>query len=352
MKTCAAFARRGHEVVLVAKQGDDNVPDDHAHYGIANTFEITKVARPSRRGGGLVYAAGMARCVLGRRRWADVVYCRDPLGAVLATELHLPTVFEAHEVPQAPWLRRVLARALRQPNVATVAITDALRRDLLAEKLQPPTRPIIIAPDACDPPSHRVVAHACGTPPTVGYVGSLYPGRGIDTIVALAREMPDVRFSVVGGSEQDLAHWRALAPSNVVLHGFRPQAALPALYATFDVVIMPHATTGVLGATKSADISRWTSPMKMFEYMASGVPLVASSLPVLQEVLRDGHNALIVPDTGVPAWAAALRRLFADDALRFRLADTAQRELVQRYTWDARAATILEGLAAHMNGDA
>ncbi|MGE0396531.1 MAG: glycosyltransferase family 4 protein [Kofleriaceae bacterium] len=349
MKTCSAFSRLGHEVVLVAKDGG-STSDAHAVYCVPPTFEIDRVGRPSRRGGGLFYAAGMGHRLLSRRRWADLVYCRDPIGAVIATQLRLPTVFEAHEVPEARWLQSVLRRALGR-CVATVAITHALERDLRATDIQPVDRPVIVSPDACDPPRDPPRKRPPGSPPTVGYVGSLYPGRGIETILGLAEAMPDLRFSVVGGSEDDLARLRPQAPANVTLHGFRMQAELPGFYETFDVVVMPHSLRGVAGATKTSDISKWTSPMKMFEYMASGVPLVASRLPVLQEVLRDGENAIIAADESIATWGAAIRRLLADDELRFRLAHRAHVELIERYTWDARAREImtsLDKLRAHL----
>jgi len=82
--------------------------------------------------------------------------------------------------------------------------------------------------------------------------------------------------------------------------------------------------------------------------MASGVPMIASDLPVLQEVLRDEHNALIVPAADATAWQGAIRRLLADPQLRDRLATTARRELEDRYTARARAMRILTSI----DGDA
>lgn len=342
MKMCAALARAGHEVVLVAKRGEPDGIDDHAHYHVEPSFEIKKLARPRRRGGGLVYTAGLGAELVRRRSRADLVYCRDPIGALLACELRMPVVFESHGIPQATWLRRVTARvAASRHTLGVVAITEALRHDLIAAGMVDPAR-VVVAPDACDPPRERVQRRMRSSPPVVGYVGSLYPGRGIEVVLGLARELSDVRFRLVGGSEPDLARWRATGvPANVELLGFRPQAELPALYRAMDVVVMPYARDGVVGETRSTDTSRWTSPMKMFEYMASGVAIVSSDLPVLHEVLRDGANALLVPPDDLGAWRRAIERLLADDDLRFRLATTAQDELVRNYTWDGRAATVL-----------
>jgi glycosyltransferase involved in cell wall biosynthesis len=345
-KMCAALARRGHEVVLVAKQGRERTTiDDHAFYRVERNFEIDKIARPAFRGGGGIYAAGMAARIARRRSWADVVYCRDPFGAWLAAELGMPTVFEAHEVPESPWIRRGLQRALgRKRAIGLVAISEALRRDLQTTGLAG-TGAMVVAHDACDPPETAVQRRSVHAPPTIGYVGNLYAGRGIETILELARAMPACRFRVIGGTDVDLARWRAAdLPANLELLGFRPQAELAGLYRELDVVLMPHAAKGVVGATGSADISKWTSPMKMFEYMSSGIPLVASRLPVLEEVLRDGENALLVPSDDLAAWQAAIERLISDDDLRFRLAQAAQQDLVQHYTWDARAEVVMTGL--------
>lgn len=346
MKTCAALARRGHEVHLVAKRGESAALDDHAYYCVEPSFTIEKLARPAFRGGGVLYAAGLAAS-LARRGWrADVVYCRDPIGAAAAVAAGLRVVLESHGIPSAGWLRDVIRRVAWSARcVRVVAISNALARDLVAAGVAPAAK-VIVAHDACDPPSTPVTRRSLGARPVIGYVGSLYPGRGIETVMQLAVALPRATFRIVGGAEADLARWRSVgAPPNVELLGFHPQRELPALYRTMDVVLMPYAREGVLGQTRATDTSAWTSPMKMFEYMASGAPIVSSDLPVLHEVLRPGENALVVPADDLDAWLAAIQRLLADDELRFTLARAAQADLIRQYTWDARAATVLDGLA-------
>ncbi|MCC7162723.1 MAG: glycosyltransferase family 4 protein [Anaerolineae bacterium] len=83
----------------------------------------------------------------------------------------------------------------------------------------------------------------------------------------------------------------------------------------------------------------------MFEYMATGKPIVSSDHAVLQEVLQEGRNALLVPPADIDAWEAAVRRILDDPALGKRLGETAQRDLIEQYTWDARAHKVLDGIA-------
>jgi glycosyltransferase involved in cell wall biosynthesis len=340
MRMCAAFARAGHAVELVAKAAPSE-RDDHAFYGVAPAFALTKLARPAWRGGGVVYAAGLARVLLARRGEVDLVYSRDLIGALLATQLGMPTVFEAHGVPPQPQ-RFALERLFRRPSLRrVVAITAALAADL-APLLA--GRQAIVAHDAADPPARVTFDRPVRARPRIGYVGNLYAGRGIELILALAARLPACDVELVGGSEADLARWRAHGlPPNVQLAGFVAPGELAARYASFDVLLLPHPRHGV-SAASGGDISRWTSPMKMFEYMSSGTPIIASDLPVLGEVLRHERNALIAPADDVTAWTATVERLCADRTLARRLAEQAHADLLAHHTWDARARLVLDQL--------
>ncbi len=348
MKMCAALSARGHDVVLVAKASDEPSArglGDHAFYGVPATFAIEKLARPPRRGGGLVYAVSMVRRVISARGRVDLVYGRDLAGAAVASMLGLPFLFEAHAMPSATWQRVLLRRVLAAPSCrGVVAISEALRRDLLDAKLVPARTPTLVAHDACDPDFGHAPRATLGTPPRIGYVGNLYRGRGVELVVELARRMPACRFELIGGSDADLARLLGeQAPANLVLHGFVPPARLAGIYATLDVLLMPFPREGVR-ALGASDTSRWCSPMKMFEYMASGVPIVASDLPVLGEILADGRNALIAPAGDAAAWEAAIDRLLGDAALRVGVATRAQQELRRDHTWSTRAEHVMHGL--------
>ena len=362
MRMCAALAKAGHEVTLLAKASNDAREEaavidrggDHAFYGVPPRFELRKLPRPKRRGGGVLFSAAMAGQLWKERRRAELVYSRDLLGAWMASQARLPVVFEAHSIPAAPALRRLWRSLMTSPRLRRlVVISEALRRDLEAEGMLPARGSVVVAHDAADAPEAapvRPVRVGQGTPrersdvARIGYVGSLYPGRGIELILALAARMPALRFEIIGGSEADLARWRPELPGNARLHGFVSPGELTARYAELDVLLMPYARSGVGGPLAKVDTSRWCSPMKMFEYMASGAPIVSSDLPVLQEVLRHDDNALIAPVDDPGAWQRAIERLVAEPATRARLAEQALRDLRAHYTWDARAAAVLRGL--------
>ena len=348
MRMCAALAGQGHEVTLVGKacveRQEPGVEDDFAFYGVPPSFTLAKLPRPARRGGGLLYLRAVRRLAASGLP-IDLFYCRDPLAAWLLARGGRRVLWEAHGLPAGAWALRLWRRLAASPALGRlVVISAALRRRFADLGLLPRHGDVLVAHDAAEVVEAAPPAPLSGRPPRLGYVGHLYPGRGIEVLDELATRLPQCEVHVVGGSEPDLARWRAAdRPANLILHGFVPPARLGELYAGFDILLMPYQTQVAVAGGRS-DTSAWMSPMKLFEYMAVGRPIVASDLPVLREVLVDGGNALLVPPAEVDAWVGAVRRLLDDSELACRLAAAARREQRRAYSWEARARAVLQDL--------
>jgi glycosyltransferase involved in cell wall biosynthesis len=353
MKMCDAFGRLGHEVLLLTKHTrarvEPGVADPFAFYGTGRSFRIREIRRPGFRGGGAIHALGVLRQLAARRRSTDIAYCRDVLGAVAAAEIGYDVVFEAHGLAARPWLERLGRRLAASPSLRRlVAISSALARELEMRALTPRCGDVVVAADGADPPGD---AAPCPPPrgfvagrPNVGYVGNLYAGRGIELILTLAEREPDLRFHLVGGHADDLRRWQARCRlPNVVFHGFAPPSELFRFYQHLDVVLMPFASGGG-NLRNGEDTHRWMSPMKMFEYMAAGVPIVSTDLPVLREVLDHERNALLVPDGSIEDWQQAVKRLVTTPALGRRLRAAARADVIEHFTWDRRANRVLSNL--------
>jgi glycosyltransferase involved in cell wall biosynthesis len=119
-----------------------------------------------------------------------------------------------------------------------------------------------------------------------------------------------------------------------------PNAVIADYQAACDVLLMPYQRR--VAASSGGDIARYLSPMKAFEYLACGRPILSSDLTVLQEVISS-TNAILLPPEDVDAWVAALVDLDANPARRQALGRQARLD-ARRYTWEARARRILEGL--------
>jgi glycosyltransferase involved in cell wall biosynthesis len=351
MKVCQSLAQAGHEVRLWLPGRSPCAWAELARtYGLTVRFEITwlPAIRQLRR-----YDFSW-RAIRQAQAWgAHAAYTWVYQAALFAQWQGLPLLLELHDRPSGqggPWLFRRIAR---HPGLKRLLfITHALQQALESEyHLNLGPEEIVIAPDGVDLeryqdlPTPEQARQQLGLPPglTAAYTGHLYPGRGTDQLVKLARRFPHIHFLWVGGRPQDVDYWRVAVIGekldNIRMTGFVPNLDIPLYQAAGEILLMPYerVITGSSGGN-TADIC---SPMKMFEYMAAGRAILSSDLPVLREVL-DEHNAVLVPPPpeGAEAWAAALERLAALGELRARLSAQARRD-VERYRWTERARRSL-----------
>ncbi len=254
-----------------------------------------------------------------------------------------PAVFaEIHRVPGGRLRRRWLAEVGGGAR-GILAISGGVREGLIGLGL--PAERIRVEHDALEParfadlPGREEARRGLGLEgggPLVVYTGGLMEWKGVDLLVEAARALPEVRFAVAGGMDADVEALRRLAAglSNLRVDGFQPPGRIPLYLAAADLGVVPNRSRPAISA-------RYTSPLKIFEAMAAGLPLVASDLPSLRELLEPGQDALLVPPDDAAALAEGIRRLLADGELRRRMRARLLERAVE-HTWDARAARILD----------
>lgn len=370
MKMAQAMTVLGHEVFVTsplpprppspcwergesARAGGEGEPWDELarHYGLQHQFQVEWLPARSwmRR-----YDYGYRAVRYARQRGADLIYTRLPQSAALSSWLGISTIYEIHDFPKgrgAAMLLNLFSKGRGARRL--VLITRALRDDL-ARRFSPlPAPPFtLIAPDGVDleryvnlpAPADARAALSLPERFTLGYTGHLYPGRGVELLLPLANRQPDVTFMLVGGEPDDVARMRAEIEKagivNVILTGFVSNAELPRYQAASDVLLMPYQEQ--VAASSGGDIARYLSPMKMFEYLACGRPVISSDLPVLRETLTS-ENAILLPPDDLDAWVTAIQELRTNPSRREALARQARLD-ARKYSWEARAEKILEGL--------
>ena len=371
LATCRALAVRGHQVTLVVRP-DTSAParDPFAFYGVprASGLRLRTIpgapGRPAhrlrfllgalglaRRADAIIYTRdlGLASLLAGRRALtrARLVYESHGLAAVMSDEL--PRLLgEPRLAPSAAKLRRLDARERRVWTHADayVTITQALADELRAR--YGPRDRLFVVPDGASP--RTAPAGERREPrarPLAAYAGHLYPWKGADVFVHALALAPAVDGLIVGGhpGEADVVRIAALArrlgvDDRLEITGLVPPAEVSTRLEPATILVLPN--------TPSATSDRYTSPLKLFEYLQLGRPIVASDLTAIREVLTDGETALLVPAGDPAALAAALQRLAEDPGLADRLAQAARR-LADRYTWAARAAKLEAAFAAALS---
>jgi len=365
MATCHALARRGHDVTLVVRR-DTARParDPFAFYDLPAEPRLTiravaangtpaarrikfllSASALAARARGVVYTRdlGLASFLLqwpaGRR--PCVVYESHGVADVVSAEM--PTLLGRPDVAPSPAkLHRLSRREARVWARASgyVTITRTLADELTA-RFGPRPHVFAIPDGAPEALIERTPDPLPAGPPVVGYAGHLYPWKGVDVLIRAIAQTTDVTGLIVGGhpGEGDLASVEQLAKDlgvsqRMTFTGQLPPADVARRLAAASILALPNSS--------SAISARYTSPLKLFEYLAIGRPIVASDLPSIREVLTAGTAVLVAADDPA-AWASAFVALAADPARAASLAAAARR-LAPDYSWGARAARIEDAM--------
>jgi len=295
--------------------------------GVSEQLDVRGSLLLHRRWGGVPFIR-WHRGMLGAAR---AVYTRIPALSLALARAGLVNHLEIHDVD---WLASagmldavVIAHQkglIRQLLPISGAAYDALlQHGAVANRMH-------LAPSGVDVDAYAQVPEfnpASLARPRLVYIGRISRDRGLGIFEALAAT-GRYEVSLVGPQDDAPAaglHVRAPVPHSQV----------PGLYGETDIALMPYQSD--LGHVASI------SPIKLFEAMAAGRPVLASDLPPLREVIRHGENGLLVSAADPQAWIDAIERLRADPALAQRLAAQGRAD-ANRYSWRARARGIVTAL--------
>ncbi|GAB2180995.1 hypothetical protein DLREEDagrD3_12180 [Denitratisoma sp. agr-D3] len=366
LQTCDGLAAQGIKVTLVTPQAHQDA-ETILGRPVASGLTLRGLAVPwiSRhlfpRSSRWFYRAC---CREVQRSKADVVLVRNLklAEALLASGIDTPLVFETHEIfattyaeahphPNARQQRKLRQLTQREQwvyerSAGLIVLTELLRDDI--HHTYPTQAPIWVAPDGVDffLADNARRSRPPNVPPIALYLGSLHPWKGVETALRALPLVPNMVLHIAGGTESRINELRTLAASLGIEHRVKLLGPVfPGerfrLINDADVCLLPLAQTSI-GA-------RYTSPLKLFEYMAMGKAIVASDLPSLREVLRPGVNALLTLPGDAQALAKELTRLSEDMKLAEALGKQALLDS-RRYGWQNRAKGIAGFLDVLLKG--
>jgi len=383
MKMCEAFSKSKIknqklkvELVVpwrfrISKLGKKN---PFEYYKVDRTFKIKKIfsfdLTPLNRYLGpissLIQALSFSFFVsiyllfkLARRRGrkSDIIYSRDRFSLFFISFFRGNAVFEIHKI------HRSLDRSICKRVKKIIAITGGLKKEL--DKRGIKREKILIAPDAIDLADFEFVEADIRRSSSLSrntqinadeikkerrrrlnlpidkrliiYTGNLFKWKGVETIALSSKFLDnDTVIVIVGGTKWYLSNFKKFVKKNnlknILILGYQNYSKIPYFLKAADCL--------VLTGTKKSDVSQYqTSPMKMFEYMTSQRPIVASDLPSFREILSENNSILIEPDNP-KALAKGIKRILDNPDSAKRISDQAYKN-VQKYTWDKRAKKIL-----------
>ncbi len=255
---------------------------------------------------------------------------------------HTRIVLELHSIPT----RKILFRRAVLKASLFVVLTNHIKERLVTMGVS--AEKILVSPSAVDVERFAESDEKVELPGLepgdfmYGHLGTLKTmnmDKGVTTGLQALTHLPAIfKFLIVGGEDYEVLEYKHIAESlcvsdRAVFTGKMEQSKLSAYAAICSALIAPFPA--------NEHYKYFMSPLKIFEYMAMGVPIVASELPSLREILVSGENALLVPPGDPQALAGALIELKNNPELGRKIAEKAYRDVIEKYTWETRAKNII-----------
>ncbi len=346
---CEAIAEFGYNVVLLAdiRATSESIFD---HYDIKHPFHMENIHLKKIRFLGRFLGLRKMYFLINKIK-PDFLYTRDIFNGWLARKLRIPFIFELHEIPGGKIRKFLMSRILSSTNLEKIVFISKSMKSLFEKDYKDLKVESCVAHDGVNLrqyeriDSKEKLRKKFGLSPDkyiAGYTGSLFPGRGVDIILDLAKRIPEVSFIIAGGEGNYLLNLKKqlenLNLNNVVPLGYIPNKSIPGILKACDVLLMPYQAQ-VLHRQAKHDTAQYMSPLKMFEYMAAEKPIISSRIPVLEEILQDNKNSILVKPEDVHEWENAIISLKNDKNFAQKISGQARKDVVD-YTWDQRTRLI------------
>lgn len=361
MKMCEAFAREGHDVELLIPVRFGRVrekSEPFEYYGVDKCFKIRKIfsidliplEKIIGHLGFWMQNASFSLLTLIYVLFAnpDIIYSRDRFTLLFLGLFKKNLVYEVHGLPAK---FRLYEKCLYGRVKKIIVITNQIKK-ILVDKRIAGNEKILVAPDAVDlekfdkiKMTKKELREELGLPKDkklIAYIGKLRTKakeKGVADIIRAFKKLAalDANMVFVGGEAESVEQYKALMSDlglkkeDVVFIGHVPFPEVPKYEKAMDVLVMPFPWT--------RHYAYHMSPLKMFEYMASGVPIVTTDLPTVREVLDEASAIFVRP--GEPKdLARGIDRVLEDKEFSRQIAERSQK-LAKNYTWQRRVKDIL-----------
>ncbi|SFO04864.1 glycosyltransferase family 4 protein [Xenorhabdus japonica] len=357
-----AFARQGHRVYLITPKGQSQVEDI---LGRPLPPSVDLIALHNIRRKWYFPLNTQKLFYLQVSRWlkehqVDALFTRNLKMANYLLHNHpdIPHFFESHEVFSQSFKEshdllnsknqrkyhklREMEQQVYDSSKAIFALTSLLREDIY--KQYSVTTPIVVAPDGVDMLAVELAKQTLSNsdlkstlPKKVLYLGSLHRWKGIPTIMKAMSYLDSIELNIAGGTTEQIERLQRTAEQmgvsdKVNFLGFIQPRNRFQVIADSDICVLP--------LTKTSIGSRYTSPLKLFEYMAIGKPVVISDFPSIRDAVDE--NAVNFADSeNAESFAEQIQWLINHPDEMMAKADYSQQLVIERFNWDQRAKLIM-----------
>jgi len=343
VKMCEAFSELKNSVILITtNSGSGNISD---FYNIKTKFKFKKIKYFKKFPIGIkFYLFSILSIIESIKFKPDIYITRNFFTCFLLILLKKKTILELHhDLDTESRIVRFIVKNYNFFNskhlVKLIAITNYVKYVYISKYSTKSNKIIVLPSGSSIKENYKYKINKKKI--NIGYFGSLYKSRGIDLIIKLASIDPENDYYIYGNKKQLKIPISKKTEKNLYLNEYVPYKKISKILLDMDLLLMPY-TSSITVAGDVGDITKYTSPLKLFDYLSVGRPIICSNFNVLKEIITENKNAIFVKNyQNVFAWKKEITKLI-NKPEKMKIISKNNYKLSKKYSHSARALKILD----------
>ena len=299
-KLCESLSKIGHEVNLIIPNTGEIKKNFNSFYGIKNKFNVTRLKYFKKFPTGINYYLYSFFSILkSNYKKQDLYITRNFFTSFLLSYLKKKHIFEIHDdISIEGRLINFLVKKLKILNnesiVKIITTTKTLKKRYVKYGIY--NKKIAVLHNGSSLKSKMKKYNLNPKRLNIGYFGAIYDSRGIEMIIKISEIDKKNNYIIYGGTKDEISNIKKkLKNRNIYFFPHVPYSNVYKKLLEIDVCILPY-TSKITVSGNVGDISKYTSPLKLFDYMKLGKLVLCSNLKVLNEVLIHKKNCILIND--------------------------------------------------------
>ena len=344
VNTCSALTQLSHRVKLIVPNTGQNI-SLLKFYGINKSPKLIKLKYFNKFPLSLYYYLfslfSISHAIFDK---TELYITRNIFNLILLNILKKRVIIEIHhDLHNEGRIVKFLCKLINVFNkkniVKIIAITHAVKKHLV-KNFNIDSKKIEVIPSAS---SLKFKFNKLKNKKfyNIGYFGSLDSSKGANFIIKLAKKDTINKYYIYGGSKYDVSRLKKMGiPNNLKINHSVRYGELKPIISKMDILLMPSSTKKIRSIGNFGNIVKFTSPLKLFDYLASGKLIITSNVSVFKEILSNGKNCLVVSNFNTTNWIKKINKAKFETSKINNIKRNAF-ELSKKHTYIKRAEKIL-----------
>ena len=339
LKMCDTISELGYDLTLYIIS-NSNIPflEIKNQHLLKNNFKIKPLFQTKKELSFFLRFIFFIKLFLNKNVNSSIIYSRSVLTSIFFSLIGKKNYLEIHQINTGLtfYIFRLLKKIILK-NIKFILISKNLNQHLSL-----PNKNYIIAEDGVDIRDFDFkTTISLNEKLSCVYTGSLFKGKGLELIFSLAKKEKDISFFIYGDistGNKNLIN-KCKLTKNIHLKGFVDYNQIPKILKSHPIILMPYEKK-VFGNHKTVNLSDYMSPLKMFDYLASGRVIISSNNYNINKIIKDKYNGIICKNSNIDEWSKKIRLTFRDNNLR-KILQRNSYLTAKKYTWKERVYKIL-----------